>query len=220
MTFDPQDRKMHRDRGQILFRYRPGQTFDHSGGYTAQVRQYARDDTYDGPTIDRDYLVGEAMHLVRRWRAEGLYAPSADSGSNRAPEFPADTRLAHQHYEVVIPARCSARSGHASCAAPVRRADSSGRQAIPVPGWTTGRRRVRYAAISMATGSCSSCSSTNAVSCCRCDRQRNAGADTARSVSTTGSAGSRTSAGNASSAACRSTCRPSAPTVPAPGPTS
>lgn len=105
MSFDPQDRKMYRDRGQLLFRYRPGQTFDHSGGYTAQVRQYARDDTYDGPTIDRDYLVGEAMHLVRRWRSEGLYAPGADSGSNRAPEFPADAPLAEQHYDVVIPGK-------------------------------------------------------------------------------------------------------------------
>ena len=105
MTFDPKDRSMYRDRGQLLFRYRPGQTFDHSGGYTAQVRQYARDDTYAGPAIDRDYLVGEAMHLVRRWRSEGLYAPGAEPGSNRAPEFPGDTPLADQHYEVVIPGK-------------------------------------------------------------------------------------------------------------------
>ncbi len=105
MTFDPQDREMYRDRGQLLFRYRPGQTFDHSGGYIAQVRQYARDDTYDGPTIDRDYLVGEAMHLVRRWRSEGQYALGAEPGSNRAPEFPADAPLAEQHYDVVIPGK-------------------------------------------------------------------------------------------------------------------
>lgn len=105
MSFDPQDRKMYRARGQLLFRYRPGQTFDHSGGYTAQVRQYARDDTYDGPVIDRDYLVGEAMYLVRRWRTEGLNAPGAEPGSNRAPEFPADAPLAQQHYDVVIPGK-------------------------------------------------------------------------------------------------------------------
>jgi hypothetical protein len=105
VTFDPQDRKMSRDRGQLLFRYRPGQTFDHAGGYTAQVRQYARDDTYDGPVIDQRYLVDEAMHLVRRWRSDGLHAPGAADGSNRAPEFPSDAPLAEQHYEVVIPGK-------------------------------------------------------------------------------------------------------------------
>jgi hypothetical protein len=76
VTFDPQDRSMSRARGQVMYRYRPHQTFDHVGGYVAQVRAYGRDDAYQGPVIDRDYLVDEAMRLVRRWRAEGRLASS------------------------------------------------------------------------------------------------------------------------------------------------
>lgn len=105
MPFDPRDRDMARDRGQVLFRYRPNQTFDHVGSYVAQVRQYARDDAYDGPALDNDYLVAEAMRLVRRWRAEGRGAPAATAGSDRAPEFPGDDPLAAAHYEVVIPGK-------------------------------------------------------------------------------------------------------------------
>jgi hypothetical protein len=105
MTFDPRDRLMNRDRGQVLFRYRPGQTFDHPGGYTAQVRQYGRDDAFAGPAVDREYLVAEAMHLVARWRSDGGAAPGAEPGSDRAPEFPQHGPLAHSHYDVVIPGR-------------------------------------------------------------------------------------------------------------------
>lgn len=103
--FDPRDRMLNRDRGQVLFRYRPGQTFDHPAGYTAQVRAYGRDDAFNGPAIDRDYLVGEAMHLVARWRSDGRAAPGAAAGGDRAPEFPEDGPLAAAHYEVVIPGR-------------------------------------------------------------------------------------------------------------------
>lgn len=105
MSFSPQDRDMRRDRGQVLFRYRPNQTFDHGGVYIAQVRQYAPDDAYDGPRLDRDYLVERAMSLVRRWRAEGRAATEATPGSDRAPEFPADDPLAATHYQVVIPGK-------------------------------------------------------------------------------------------------------------------
>lgn len=101
MSFDPHDRDMNRDRGQVLFRYRPAQTFDHAGGFIAQVRQYANDETYDGRALDRTYLVAQAMRLVRRWRAEGR----ADDASDRAPEFPSDDPLATTHYQVVIPGK-------------------------------------------------------------------------------------------------------------------
>lgn len=100
MKFNPRDRDMRRDRGQLLFRFRPEQTFDHIGGFIAQVRQYAHDETYDGPELDRDYLVGQAMRLVARWRMEGRTA-----GGDRAPEFPADQPLAATHYQIVIPGK-------------------------------------------------------------------------------------------------------------------
>jgi hypothetical protein len=101
MPFDPHDRDMKRDRGQLLFRYRPEQTFDHAGAYIAQVRQYAHDETYDGPALDRDYLVNQAMRLVGRWRAEGR----TRGGGDRAPEFPSDDPLAATHYQIVIPGK-------------------------------------------------------------------------------------------------------------------
>jgi hypothetical protein len=101
MAFDPHDRDMARDRGQVLFRYRPDQTFDHAGGFIAQVRQYANDETYDGPALDREYLVTQAMRLVRRWRSEGR----ASGGADRAPEFPSDEPLAATHYQIVIPGK-------------------------------------------------------------------------------------------------------------------
>jgi hypothetical protein len=69
MSFDPSDRDMKRDRGNVLYRYRPDQTFDHAGGYIAQVRQYANDDAYDGPALDRDYLETQAMRMVASGRA-------------------------------------------------------------------------------------------------------------------------------------------------------
>ena len=102
-SFIPGD--MARSRGQALYRYRPGQTFDHPGGYVAQVRQYGRDDAYQGLALDPAYLIDEAMNFVSRWRIEGRDAQGAEAGSDRAPEFPADEPLAHQHYEVVIPGK-------------------------------------------------------------------------------------------------------------------
>ncbi|MBO3752992.1 hypothetical protein J5X84_43695 [Streptosporangiaceae bacterium NEAU-GS5] len=101
MAFDPHDRDMKRDRGQVLFRYRPDQTFDHSGGFIAQVRQYAHDETHDGPALDHKYLIDQAMRLVRRWRNEGRAA----GGGDRAPEFPSDEPLAATHYQIVIPGK-------------------------------------------------------------------------------------------------------------------
>lgn len=109
MSFDPSDRNMSRDRGQVLYRYRPDQTFDHAGGYIAQVRQYANDDAYEGPALDRDHLVSQAMRLVRWWRSEGRGADGTATGSDRAPEFPSDDPLAATHYQLVIPGKVFAR---------------------------------------------------------------------------------------------------------------
>jgi hypothetical protein len=105
MSFNPHDRDMNRDRGQVLFRYRPGQTFDHVGGHIGQVRQYASDDAYDGPVLDHDDLIRQAMQLVRWWRREGRAASGAISGSDRAPEFPSDDPLAANHYQILIPGK-------------------------------------------------------------------------------------------------------------------
>lgn len=111
MTFDPQDRTMARARGQVMYRYRPHQTFDHVGGYVAQVRVYGRDDAYQGPMIDKEYLVDEAMRLVRRWRVEGQLAaarssdPTAPRSSPRMAGSPTSTTRWSS------PGRCSARSG-------------------------------------------------------------------------------------------------------------
>lgn len=102
-TFEP--RAMDRDRGQVLYRFRPGQTFDHVGGFTAQVRAYGSDDAFEGPALDRDYLVAEAMRFVRRWRSDGRDASGAQSGSDRAPEFPEEVALAESQYEILIPGR-------------------------------------------------------------------------------------------------------------------
>jgi len=102
-TFNPKE--MSRNRGQVLYRYRPGQTFDHPGGFIGQVRQYGRDDAFQGAALDPGYLVNEAMNFVQRWRMEGRDAGAAQAGSDRAPEFPSDDPLAHQHYEVVIPGK-------------------------------------------------------------------------------------------------------------------
>lgn len=102
-TFNPGD--MGRNRGQVLYRYRPTQTFDHPAGYVAQVRQYGRDDAFRGPLPDPGYLINEAMNFVQRWRVEGRDAQGADGTRDAAPEFPAEEGLAHQHYEVVIPGK-------------------------------------------------------------------------------------------------------------------
>lgn len=103
--FDPQVREMTRSRGQILFRYRPHQTFDHPGGYTARVRQYGRDDAYQGFVVDPSHLIDEAIRFVARWRLDGS-APGAAPGSDRAPEYPAEGEpLARAHYEIVIPGK-------------------------------------------------------------------------------------------------------------------
>lgn len=98
-------KEMSRNRGQVLYRYRPNQTFDHPGGFVAQVRQYGRDDAYQGAALDSGYLVNEAMNFVQRWRIEGRQAGAAQPGSDRAPEFPSDDPLAHRHYQVVIPGK-------------------------------------------------------------------------------------------------------------------
>jgi hypothetical protein len=105
MPFDPRDRDMSRDRGQVLYRFRPDQTFDHAGGFIAQVRQYANDDTYAGPPLDREHLIDQAMRLVRWWRSEGRAVPDTNPGSDRAPEFPSDDPLAATHYQIVIPGK-------------------------------------------------------------------------------------------------------------------
>lgn len=105
-AFDPADREMTRDRGQVLYRYRPMQTFDHGGGYTAQVRSYGHDAAFSGADVDPAYLIAEAMRLVRRWRQQGNGANGTSPNSDRAPEFPDDQQaLAAQQYEVVIPGR-------------------------------------------------------------------------------------------------------------------
>src|SRR5438445_4065589 len=105
-TFDPRNRDMLRNRGQILYRHRPSQTFDHPGGYTAQVRQYGRDEGYQGFAVDPGNLITEAMRFVRRWRLEGQQASGAEAASDRAPEFPPDDEpLARNQYELVIPGR-------------------------------------------------------------------------------------------------------------------
>jgi hypothetical protein len=122
VTFDPRDRRMSRNRGQVLYRFRPNQTFDHAGGYTAQVRQYGRDDAYQGPALDQEYLIQEAGQLVRRWRLEGQRAVGAEGGSDRAPEFPEDLPMAEHHYDVVIPGRvfCQVWPRMIRCAAAAR----------------------------------------------------------------------------------------------------
>jgi hypothetical protein len=101
--FEP--KAMERGRGQVLYRFRPHQTFDHVGGFTAQVRHYGADELFQGPAVDQRYLINEAMRLVRRWRAEGRNATGAEAGSDRAPEFPGEVPLAEAQYEVIIPGK-------------------------------------------------------------------------------------------------------------------
>ena len=102
--FDPRDRAISRSRGQLLFRYRPQQTFDHPGHYTAQVRSYGPDHARQDD-LDEHHLVIEAMRLVQRWRDEGAGAEAATAGTDRAPEFPEQSPTAEENYEVVVPSR-------------------------------------------------------------------------------------------------------------------
>lgn len=105
--FEP--KMMGRGRGQVLYRFRPHQTFDHTGGFTAQVRHYGPDEAFQGPAVDQRYLIQEAMRLVRRWRTEGRDATGAEPGSDRAPEFPGEVPLAETQYDVVIPGKVFSR---------------------------------------------------------------------------------------------------------------
>lgn len=105
-TFEPKN--IARSRGQILYRYRHGQTYDH-GNVIAQVVGYANDDAQHEPKVDHRQLVDEAMRLVRYWRTVGANAPDTAVGSDRAPEFPPDEPLAAAHYEVVVPGKVFSR---------------------------------------------------------------------------------------------------------------
>jgi hypothetical protein len=105
-TFEPKN--ISRSRGQILYRYRPGQTYDH-GSTIAQVVGYAKDDALQAPKVDERQLVEEAMRFVRYWRTAGTNAPGAVPDSDRAPEFPPDEPLAATHYEVVVPGKVFSR---------------------------------------------------------------------------------------------------------------
>ena len=101
-TFEPKN--IARSRGQILYRYRQGQTYDH-GSVIAQVVGYSNDDTLQEPKVDDHQLVEEAIRFVRYWRTAGTNAPHTSQGSDRAPEFPSDDPLAATHYNVVVPGK-------------------------------------------------------------------------------------------------------------------
>src|SRR5262245_37869122 len=105
-SFEPKN--IGRSRGQILYRYRQGQTYDH-GNVIAQVVGYANDDTRDEPRVDHGQLIEEALRFVRWWRLSGANAPDTTPGSDRAPEFPPDDPLAAAHYEVVVPGKVFSR---------------------------------------------------------------------------------------------------------------
>ena len=154
MAFNPRNDDMARGRGQVLYRYRPGQTFDHRGGYTAQVVQFGRDEEFDGPSLDREHLVQEATRFVRRWRAAGR---ALAGGADRAPEFPGDEdRLAARHYEVVVPGkvfcrvwprvvRCSSgECGHVWTATDPRPGTDDWPPACPACGNGVGNRQLQF----------------------------------------------------------------------------
>ncbi len=105
-TFEPKN--IARSRGQVLYRYRHGQTYDHSH-VIAQVVGYANDDALQEPKLDHRQLIEEAMRFVKYWRNMGANAPGSVGGSDRAPEFPPDEPLAASHYEVVIPGKVFSR---------------------------------------------------------------------------------------------------------------
>ncbi len=101
-TFEPA--YMARARGQVLYRYRPGQTFDHKQ-FIARVTGFANDDGFLGPKVDEAQVVQEAMRLVQRWRSAGANAQGTANGSDRAPEFPPEEPLASTQYEIIIPGK-------------------------------------------------------------------------------------------------------------------
>lgn len=101
-TFEP--KAIARGRGQILYRYRQNQTYDHVN-FIGQVVGYANDDGFAEPRIDHGQLVEEAMRLVAQWRRVGSNAPDTVPNSDRAPEFPPDEPLAVVHYQVVVPGK-------------------------------------------------------------------------------------------------------------------
>ncbi len=105
-TFEP--KSIERSRGQILYRYRQGQTYDH-GHVIAQVVGYANEENLQEPRIDDRQLIEEAMRFVRYWRTMGNNAPGSTAGSDRAPEFPPDDPLAASHYEVIVPGKVFSR---------------------------------------------------------------------------------------------------------------
>lgn len=110
-TFEPKN--IARSRGQILYRYRQGQTYDHGASdhsnVIASVVGYANDDALQEPKVDDRQLIEEAMRFVRYWRTVGANAPDTAAGSDRAPEFPPDDPLAATHYEVVVPGKVFSR---------------------------------------------------------------------------------------------------------------
>src|SRR5262245_2301386 len=105
-TFEP--KSIARSRGQVLYRYRQGQTYDH-GSFIAQVVGYANDDAQQEPKIDDRQIIEEGMRFVRYWRTVGANAPGSVAGSDRAPEFPPEDPLAATHYEVVVPGKVFSR---------------------------------------------------------------------------------------------------------------
>jgi len=105
-TFEPKN--IARSRGQILYRYRHGQSYDH-GNVIAQVVGYANDDTLQELKVDDRQLIEEAMRFVRYWRTVGADARGAMPASDRAPEFPPDDPLAATHYEVIVPGKVFSR---------------------------------------------------------------------------------------------------------------
>jgi hypothetical protein len=97
---------MQRNRNQVLYRYRPRQTFDHPGSYVAQVRGYGPDTSRDSTDVDPGYLIEAARRFVRRWRSEGRSAGGASPNTDRAPEFPDESAaLAAAQYDLVEPGR-------------------------------------------------------------------------------------------------------------------
>lgn len=104
--FLPQDQRMQRNRSQVLYRYRPGQTFDHPGNYVAQVRGYGPEVSPEPADVDPAYLIEAGRRVVRRWRSEGRGADGAAAGSDRAPEFPDDANaLAATQYDLIEPGK-------------------------------------------------------------------------------------------------------------------
>lgn len=110
-TLEP--KSIARARGQILYRYRPSQTYDHGAAdhtsLIAQVVGFAADDSVQDAKVDAQQLIEEAMRFVRYWRTVGANTPDATPGSDRAPEFPPDDPLAGTHYEVVVPGKVFSR---------------------------------------------------------------------------------------------------------------